>query len=250
VARPPEVPRASLQGLFGRHGAPDVCDRRAQREGASCCTCVPWSGWTDGRDQRRCLRLRTAPGRRCAGTSPSRASSTDSQVQRETWQSSSSCGAVPHNSCSTAGSLRVIDHAHADVTMQEARPVRLAGVACGMDLKQTLLPLLPSQARAAAWRKMSEGGRAQFAWPHPGIPRLEEGDSALDVADKSLISEQACLASPLSAVTSRSGTAPFDRSLSLHRGAGATAGHVLLGGHACHTRASPAERGQLSRPCV
>jgi hypothetical protein len=37
---------------------------------------------------------------------------------------------------------------------------------------------------------MSEGGRAQFAWPHPGLPRLEEGDSALDVADKSIIADE------------------------------------------------------------
>ena len=33
--------RASLQGLLGRHRAPDVCDRRAQREGASLRTCPP-----------------------------------------------------------------------------------------------------------------------------------------------------------------------------------------------------------------
>jgi len=35
---------------------------------------------------------------------------------------------------------------------------------------------------------MSEGGRSQFAWPHPGLPRLE-GDAALEVEDKSLIAD-------------------------------------------------------------
>jgi hypothetical protein len=35
---------------------------------------------------------------------------------------------------------------------------------------------------------MSEAARSQFAWPAPGIPRLE-GDAALDVADKSTIAD-------------------------------------------------------------
>lgn len=30
------------------------------------------------------------------------------------------------------------------------------------------------KARVNAWKRMSDGGRAQFAWPQPGLPRLEE----------------------------------------------------------------------------
>lgn len=41
------------------------------------------------------------------------------------------------------------------------------------------------QARALAWRNMSEGGRSQFAWPDPGMARLEDS-KAFDV-DKALI---------------------------------------------------------------
>ncbi len=44
------------------------------------------------------------------------------------------------------------------------------------------------QARTNAWRRMSEAARSQFAWPVPGIPRLE-GDAAFDVADKSTIAD-------------------------------------------------------------
>ena len=29
--------------------------------------------------------------------------------------------------------------------------------------------------RSAAWKRMSPAGRAQFAWPTPGFPQLEEG---------------------------------------------------------------------------
>jgi len=36
-------------------------------------------------------------------------------------------------------------------------------------------------ARRAAWERMSEGGRAQFAWPHPGLPRLEEDEGGAAV---------------------------------------------------------------------
>lgn len=43
------------------------------------------------------------------------------------------------------------------------------------------------QARVHAWNRMSEAGRSQFAWPEPGIARLED-DSAFDV-DKALIAE-------------------------------------------------------------
>ena len=44
------------------------------------------------------------------------------------------------------------------------------------------------QARSAAWRRMSEAARSQFAWPEPGIPRLE-GDPPLDVEDKSILQD-------------------------------------------------------------
>lgn len=43
------------------------------------------------------------------------------------------------------------------------------------------------EARALAWRNMSDGGRSQFAWPDPGMARLED-DKAFDV-DKALIGE-------------------------------------------------------------
>jgi hypothetical protein len=35
---------------------------------------------------------------------------------------------------------------------------------------------LPLQARQKAWSSMSEGGRAQFTWPDPGLPR--DGEAA------------------------------------------------------------------------
>ena len=38
-----------------------------------------------------------------------------------------------------------------------------------------------------AWERMSEGGRSQFAWPHPGIPRVE-GDGPLAAADSAATS--------------------------------------------------------------
>jgi hypothetical protein len=38
--------------------------------------------------------------------------------------------------------------------------------------------------RTAAWKKMSPNGRAQFAWPNPGIPRLDdENPDAFDIPD-------------------------------------------------------------------
>ena len=39
--------------------------------------------------------------------------------------------------------------------------------------------------RKAAWKKMSPNGRAQFAWPVPGFPRLDdENPDAFDVPDE------------------------------------------------------------------
>ena len=32
------------------------------------------------------------------------------------------------------------------------------------------------RARTAAWRAMSDGGRQQFLWPHPGLPRDVDGE--------------------------------------------------------------------------
>ena len=45
-----------------------------------------------------------------------------------------------------------------------------------------------AQAREAAWKRMSEAGRSQFAWPEPGIPRLE-GDPPLEDVDAALIQD-------------------------------------------------------------
>jgi hypothetical protein len=44
------------------------------------------------------------------------------------------------------------------------------------------------QARQRAWRKMSAAARSQFAWPSPGIPRLED-DAAFEVSDPSVIED-------------------------------------------------------------
>lgn len=49
---------------------------------------------------------------------------------------------------------------------------------------------LLQEARHAKWRGMSESGRSQFAWPHPGLPRLD-GDAALAVDDASLVAAEA-----------------------------------------------------------
>mmetsp|Transcript_32262 Transcript_32262/g.91481 ORF Transcript_32262/g.91481 Transcript_32262/m.91481 type:complete len:214 (+) Transcript_32262:94-735(+) len=35
-----------------------------------------------------------------------------------------------------------------------------------------------ARARVSAWKNMSDGGRTQFAWPQPGIPRPEPEDKA------------------------------------------------------------------------
>uniref|UniRef100_A0A061QXV9 Pyridoxamine 5-phosphate oxidase n=3 Tax=Tetraselmis sp. GSL018 TaxID=582737 RepID=A0A061QXV9_9CHLO len=35
-----------------------------------------------------------------------------------------------------------------------------------------------ARARAAAWRNLSGAGRAQFSWPHPGLPRPEPEDKS------------------------------------------------------------------------
>lgn len=53
--------------------------------------------------------------------------------------------------------------------------------------------------RQEAWAKMSPGGRAQFAWPVPGFPRLDdENPDAFDIpeeliSDPNAVLENFCL---------------------------------------------------------
>ena len=35
-----------------------------------------------------------------------------------------------------------------------------------------------AKARVSAWKNMSDGGRTQFAWPQPGLPRPEPEDKS------------------------------------------------------------------------
>lgn len=51
--------------------------------------------------------------------------------------------------------------------------------------------------RKAAWKNMSPNGRAQFAWPVPGFPRLDEEDGekpgAFDVPEDVISNDDAVL---------------------------------------------------------
>ena len=73
----------------------------------------------------------------------------------------------------------------ADAALLEARTPARTRSCCGADDA--------AQAREAAWKRMSEAARSQFAWPEPGIPRLE-GDPPLDNVDAALIQDQARIA--------------------------------------------------------
>ena len=79
-----------------------------------------------------------------------------------------------------AGQLQIVGPECADAALLEVRaPAR----------SFTRVAHAAAQAREAAWKRMSEAGRSQFAWPEPGILRLE-GDPPLDEVDASLIQNQ------------------------------------------------------------
>lgn len=44
-----------------------------------------------------------------------------------------------------------------------------------------------ADARVRAWDKMSEKGREQFAWPHPGQPRDDQGNPTAFDVDPNLV---------------------------------------------------------------
>ena len=79
-----------------------------------------------------------------------------------------------------AGKLQIVGPQCADAALLEVRAPALGF---------TRVAHAAAQAREAAWKRMSEAGRSQFAWPEPGIPRFE-GDPPLDDVDVSLIQDQ------------------------------------------------------------
>jgi len=115
------------------------------------------------RGLRRWTRFRGTPSRRSAGTCPSRATSSASQARR---RSSRVLAAADDSS-----------RAAADSGPGARRPGAAAGACWRWAAGRALTP---GQARKTAWHRMSDGGRSQFAWPHPGIPRLEGDEALLD----------------------------------------------------------------------
>ena len=91
-----------------------------------------------------------------------------------------------------SGTLRVVGPA--DEQLQAARyalPVTPRSHASAATLGGApSVPPARAQARANAWRHMSEGGRSQFAWPEPGIPRLEDSEKDFKLEDPALVSDQ------------------------------------------------------------